>query len=181
MLRRLFDAQEITPSSSAVLEALSKPGQHDVIHFSCHGLADSDNIWNSELMMEGSIVNGSYKLDSFSVAMIQFANLKNDNEPGPLVFLNACEIGRGGREMVGTGGFAQAFIEEGAGAFIGSHWSVADNGATGFSEALYEALESGSTMTDAVKSARAHAKRKSNDFTWLAYVVYADPDAVFKP
>ena len=106
-----------------------------------------------------------------------FANLHSEETGGPLVFLNACQIGRQGYNLTGTGGFAQAFVNAGASAFIGSHWSVGDEPAFAFSETFYnELINNGATMMDAVIRAREAAKN-NNEVTWLAYAVYADPFA----
>ena len=44
----------------------------------------------------------------------------------PIVFLNACEIGRPAPALVGLGGFAASFIRLGASAVIAPLWSVKD-------------------------------------------------------
>lgn len=94
----------------------------------------------------------------------------------PLVFLNACQVGRQAYNLTGTGGFAGAFVNSGAGAFISTHWSVGDSSAFNFSETLYNQLLAGKNIMTAVAVARKAAKNKQ-DMTWLAYVVYADPYA----
>ena len=93
--------------------------------------------------------------------------------------LNACQAGRLNWKLTGLGGFAQAFLSRKAGAFIGTLWSVGDDTARDFTEALYTALLGGMAMAEAVKVARAAAK-KADDPTWLAYVVYAHPAATLR-
>ena len=44
----------------------------------------------------------------------------------PMVFLNACEVGRPTVALAGIGGFAAAFLELGAAAVIAPLWSVKD-------------------------------------------------------
>ena len=99
-----------------------------------------------------------------------------DGAGGPLVFLNACQVGRQGYNLAGTGGFAKAFVKSGAGAFISTHWSVGDRSALDFSKTLYKQLLEGENMMTAVAAARKAAKNME-EMTWLAYVVYADPYA----
>ena len=41
-----------------------------------------------------------------------------------IVLLNACQIGRTGYALTGVSRFAQAFLNGGAGAFVGTLWSV---------------------------------------------------------
>jgi CHAT domain-containing protein len=72
--------------------------------------------------------------------------------------------------------FAEAFIRAGAGAFVSSLWAVGDEPATTFSHEFYAELKDGSSVAEAAVAAREKA-RAAGDATWLAYVVYAHPDA----
>lgn len=94
--------------------------------------------------------------------------------PHPLVFFNACQVGRGGMALTGIGGWARRFVQVGAGAFIGAYWSVYDEAAYAFSKEVYKRLLEGTPIGDAVREARA-AVRGDGDPTWLAYTVFADP------
>jgi len=178
MLKKKFGATAIKPDSKSVKKVLSTPGTADILHFACHGLADPESIWNSGLMMQGKMQDGEYKKDNLNNEWTStFADLRDESGGAPMVFLNACQIGRQGYNLTGTGGFAQAFVRAGASAFIGSHWSVGDAPAVAFSQTLYtELLENGATMMDAVSKARQAAKN-NKEVTWLAYAVYADPYA----
>jgi len=83
---------------------------------------------------------------------------------------------RAGYKLTGIGGFSQAFLRKGAGAFVGTLWSVSDAPARTFTETFYRRLLAGDTVAEAAIKARA-AARKDGDSTWLAYVVYAHPHA----
>ena len=98
---------------------------------------------------------------------------------GPLVVLNACQTGRSGELFTTVGGFAKAFLDAGASAFVSCLWSVQEEPARVFVETLYEELLRGTPMSRASALARA-AARDADDPTWLAYVVYARPDAVLE-
>jgi CHAT domain-containing protein len=93
-----------------------------------------------------------------------------------MVVLNACQAGRQNWKLTGIGGFAQAFLRRGAGAFVGTLWSVGDAPARNFTEAMYRALKAGDPMAAAVRAGRA-AARAAGDATWLAYAVYGHPAA----
>lgn len=54
-----------------------------------------------------------------------------------LVVLNACQAGRAGIQLDSIGGFAEAFIHAGPGAFISSLWSVGDEPAATFPTEFY--------------------------------------------
>ena len=65
-------------------------------------------------------------------------------------------------------------MKGGAGAFIGTLWSVGDRPARIFSETLYSELLNSSNLAEATRKAR-EASRNAGDATWLAYVVYGHP------
>jgi hypothetical protein len=92
----------------------------------------------------------------------------------PLVFLNACQIGRSAMSLTDIGGWAKSFLEAGAGAFIGAYWSVYDQAANNFAQAFYDNLLGGMEIGQAVQTARQTIK-PLGDPTWLAYTVYANP------
>ncbi len=94
----------------------------------------------------------------------------------PMVVLNACQTGRTGYQLTGVGGFAQSFLQAGAGLFVGALWSVLDDPASTFTNTFYEALYSGQTVTEAAIAARRQAQ-KEGEATWLAYAVYGHPNA----
>ena len=55
-------------------------------------------------------------------------------------------------------------------------WSVTDANALTFAETFYGELLGGATVAEAVRSGR-QAARAAGDPTWLAYSVYAHPNA----
>lgn len=77
----------------------------------------------------------------------------------------------------GIGGWAAAFMDADAGAFLGSHWDVTDRLAASFAKTFYQEVLTGSTLAAAVRKARL-AIRRDDDPTWLAYTLYAAPGAL---
>ena len=94
----------------------------------------------------------------------------------PLVFLNACQIGRNALSLTDIVGWAAQFLRADAAAFIGSYWSVYDQAAHDFAQAFYSRLLAGLSIGQATQQARVTIK-PLGDPTWLAYVVFADPFA----
>jgi hypothetical protein len=95
-------------------------------------------------------------------------------ENRPVIVLNACQAARAVYTLTGVGGFAQTFINAGAGCFVSSLWSVGDQPARTFTETLYlELLRSRKLSDDAIET-RKKAKN-AGDATWLAYAVYGHP------
>lgn len=175
-LEQIFHAKAIEPQSSPVRQLLES-GNLDLLHFAGHGMAEQDNIGNAKLLMQGRIEDSKYILDYLSATTIeQYSNLKSEIDKNrPMVVLNACQIGREGYTLTSIGGFAQAFLRGGAGAFVGSLWSVGDRPARIFIETFYKGLIKGLTLSEATIRAREQAKQ-AGDATWLAYAVYGHPN-----
>lgn len=188
MLEAELGAKPLQPSHAEVLQALRTPGSFDLLHFACHGQADSNEIDGAALLLQGELVHAA-EGDMLAPEMLlsstvaQFANLRGADGNRPLVVVNACQTGRVGYALTRLGGFAPAFLgaREGtgdsrgrAGAFVGALWSVGDLAASSFVAELYQGLKAGKTMSQAVRAGRA-AARKAGEGTWLAYAVYAHP------
>jgi hypothetical protein len=173
-LEKRFAATPVQCQLAAVRQLLAQGETVDLLHFAGHGTAEQGNIINARIALEGRIEGANFipaYLDATTVKMR--ANFGSDH---PIIVLNACQIGRLGYQLTGIGGFAKAFLERGAGAFVGSLWSVGDYPARIFTEAWYDALDSGCNLADATIRAR-EAARKGRDATWLAYAVYGHPHA----
>ncbi|MBN1640124.1 MAG: CHAT domain-containing protein [Anaerolineae bacterium] len=108
---------------------------------------------------------------------------KNLGLAHPLVFLNACNVGRRAMSLTDIGGWADKFLWAGAGAFVGAHWSIDDRIACDFTKALYQRmLAHGMPIGEAVRQSRLEMRdAHPGDPTWLAYTVFADPLAHVAP
>ncbi|HEX9936904.1 MAG TPA: CHAT domain-containing protein [Longimicrobium sp.] len=157
---------EVPATALEVHQALAG-GTYDGVHFSGHGTFRDANPDRSALLLERG--------DRFTPEAIS-GRLRNLGRSAPLVFLNACQVGRGAQSLVDVGGFARRFVGAGAAAFVGAYWSVYDDSASAFATALYDRLLAGETFGAAALHAR-QAVRDDGDPTWLAYTVYADPSA----
>ena len=156
----------IQPTFSEVQNAFTA-GVYDGLHFTGHGAAKDANPDRSAIILGA---NEEFTPEDVSGTAI------NVGIPGPVVFINACQVGRGGMALTGIGGWARRFVQAGAGAFIGAYWSVYDDAAFAFAKEVYGRLLDGEPIGDAVREARA-AVREGGDPTWLAYTVFADPMA----
>jgi len=171
--------REVTAITATFVEvcAAMRRGTYDAWHFSGHARADTTQRSDKSTLE----LQGAERLTPDSVTGV-FTNMLI---PRPLVFLNACQSARGGLALTGVGGWAQRFLrpqllDEGASAFIGTYWSVDDAAALRFAKALYARLLAGDTIGLAAKAAR-EAARADDDTSWLAYTVYADPNARVAP
>jgi hypothetical protein len=180
-LESTFGATAIEPHLNPVRRAISTPGSFDLLHFAGHGMARGGLASDAAVLLEGRMEPGdegepTYAKEELDVAVVsQFADLVAGGHR-PIVVFNACQVGRLGRQLTTTGGFARSFLGAGAGAFISSLWSVTDQPAREFTEQFYDSLRSGAPVSQAAIAAR-QAARAAGDATWLAYVVYASPAA----
>ncbi|MCB1490394.1 MAG: CHAT domain-containing protein, partial [Rhodobiaceae bacterium] len=179
ILKKTFGAVAVDPADSdTVIEILSDPDSFDLLHFACHGAANQDQIWDAGVLMTGEIAsNGDYVEDPLDAEVVGLdANMRRPDHTRPMVFLNACQAGKAGASLSGTGGMARAFIMKGAGLFVGTLWSIGDDTSLTFAEVFYEEMKRGRTVTQASQAARA-ASREADEPTWLAYTVYGHPYA----
>jgi CHAT domain-containing protein len=178
-LRDRFGAKAVTATPNGV-ERLLRGGGFDLLHFSGHGAARSDDIAEAKVLLKGQR-RGSSVREQYLTSTDVSANLDwtGPDSVGPIVVLNACQTGRSGELFTTVGGFAKAFLDAGASAFVSCLWSVQEEPARVFVETLYEELLKGTQMSRASALAR-EAARDADDPTWLAYVVYARPDAVLE-
>lgn len=175
-LKKKMGAQKVPSTRIDVDAILETPGSFDLLHYAGHGQAPTESSLDASLILAVSESNGEWlteELDADTVA--HFAELTSNGER-PMVVLNACQVGRMRRRLGGTGGFAKAFLSNGAGVFISSLWAVGDEPARSFVEAFYDSIATGAMVSEATIAAREKA-RDDGDFTWLAYTVYANPHA----
>lgn len=176
-LETTFGATAVEPQPTPVRKLLATPGAFDLLHFACHGAAESDNITGAHLLLEGRCEDGEYKREHLTATTVeQRSNFRAPDGVRPMVVLNACQAARAGYRLTGIGGFAQAFLKRQAGAFVGTLWSVGDAPARVFTETFYTQLLAAKQVSEAAVVAREQA-RADGDATWLAYVVYAHPHA----
>ena len=94
----------------------------------------------------------------------------------PAFVFNACHAARQGWALTRLGGWANRLISTGSGLFLAPMWTVTDTLALSFCRAFYDALVAGETVAGAVRKGRSEARVKG-DPSWLAYSVYAHPNA----
>ena len=179
-----FGATAIEPPDATGIARLITSGQVDLLHFAGHGFSNDTDVPAVREMVLADYRPGVVSVAGADRSRVAFGleDLRGalpDSpfaDPGPLVFLNACRIGEAPSTRSEVGGFAETFLRGGAGAFVGCLWSVGDQPAREFVAAFYEALDSGHTIAEATLAAR-RAAREAGDISWLAYTVYAHPDA----
>lgn len=151
-----------------ILRALASAA-FDAFHFAGHGAYRSgDPNSRSQILLDEREVLTPEDLSG---------EVSNLGRTRPLVFLNACQTGRVGHTLTDLGGWAPKVLQTGAGAFLGTLWSVSDRGAEIFARTFYEELLAArKPIGQAVRQARLAVRRElPGDPAWLAYSLYANP------
>ncbi len=172
LLRRL--GALVRDSTLNAVTTLLDDGGFDLFHFSGHGGASPDGIAQYLVLEDSRVEDGQWVsvLNSQTVS-----GIAGPPDRRPLVFLNGCQTGLIGSTVPGQGGFAEAFLQRGAGAFIGSQWRIEDTAAATYAEMFYDLLiDQGATLSEAAAGARQLSVDEWSA-TSLAYAVYGDPDA----
>lgn len=119
--------------------------------------------------MQGRVEGSKYIRDYLNASTAEFhSNFKFDERPRPMIFLNACQLGRASYKLTGTGGFARAFLRSGASAFVGALWSVGDHPAMTFTKEFYDRLTESRpvSVAEATKFARIAAQKSAMPPGW---------------
>jgi hypothetical protein len=176
-VRAAVEGERIDPATVTQILTRFGKGGASLVHFICHG-REGQSLGIQELILEG----GTEFLTSLEVTELEA--LKKAFARSPLVFLNACEVGRLAPALVGLGGFAPAFIELGASAVIAPLWSVRDSVAARVAKQFYEEVGNGrgsatpKSFARILSDIRAHAyDPEAPEDTYAAYCFYGDPFA----
>jgi hypothetical protein len=168
---RLVDVEILRSTTPTSLHRWISVGDYDVVHFIGHGEFD-------EAAQEG------YLLFEDVQGRVDKVNTRNARgilaQRGiRLVFLNACETGRGGHADFNRG-VAPALVAGGLPAVVANQYNVLDLSATEFAQHFYWALAQGATLGSATREARIAVNYSitGENIDWAVPVVYArDPES----
>ncbi len=167
-LRELLGVPATTPVDDLdeLLDRL-EAADFDLLHFACHNTFQPQNPTASHVAFGPS---------PFTPALL--ASMQRSlRKQVPLVFMNACRSDGQAANYTRLAGWANGFLSQGAGAFVGSLWEVRDTTAAEFAGHFYQALLDGENLGEALRQARQAIQSEPGDPTWLAYTLYGDPAA----
>jgi hypothetical protein len=167
LILELFPGQSV-PATFDELNAFYAAHTASLLHFVCHGrdatlqaikLLQNQVLWASQVRAGG----------------LGMACRKSR----PLIFLNACEVGRPGAGLAAVGGFAASFIACDAGAIIAPLWAVDDGVAHRVAVTFYDTVKKkpDTPFADIVRGVRAKAYAEGGEDSYAAYCFYGDPHA----
>lgn len=155
-----------TPAS--IHEAVTHGGFH-AVHFIGHGVYD-------EASEQGCLVFENERGGSFTLGEREVREIFCKRGLS-MVFLNACETGRGGRAEFNKG-VAQSLVEHGLPALVANQYSVLDSSATSFAQHFYHSIARGLSLGEAAREARiaVNYSVQGESIDWAVPVLYArDP------
>ena len=169
---------EIRPATRVELISELLRGNYDLLHYAGHGAFDERHPERAGWLFSGGMFTG--------------AELSQVDEIPPLIVANACLSARTAvqegeadaasrrRETALVASLADEFFKRGARHYIGTAWTVDDEGAIAFAERLYTALLAGPAVSlgEAVLKGRQELYEMRDDFgqLWAAYQHYGDPN-----
>jgi hypothetical protein len=162
----LVEIKTLARATPSLIHRHLTNGKYQVVHFIGHGVYDEERD-------EGCLIfvneDGSeYPLGERSVREIFRGRGLS------LVFLNACESGRGGRADFNKG-VAQSLVAHGLPALVANQYSVLDSSATSFAQHFYWSLAQGNTLGQSAREARIAVNYllHGEPIDWAVPVVYA--------
>lgn len=171
MVTRLFSGEAIRPVTFERLDEALTAKAVSLVHFACHGKQTSG-------VQQSIYLDDDAELSSVEVSGMD--GFRAAFERGrPLVFLNACEVGRLEPALAAVGGFAATFIELGARAVVAPLWSVKDTLAHEVATEFYRRLgeEPGVRLSEILRELRQRSYEgdQAGEDTYAAYCFYGDP------
>lgn len=167
-LKGIVGGNSTTARNLAELSEVFKSGEFGILHFACHNLFELEQFGPRISMPDGPFEPST------------LINYKNKFQR-PFVFMNACRTDGVAPSYTRLTGWADKFLDTGAGAFVGSLWEVRDKSAAQFAATFYDKLLNkellNKTLSEAMKAARESIGNIGGDPTWLAYSTYGDAEA----
>ncbi len=162
----LVEIETLARATPSMIHGRLTTGKYQVVHFIGHGVYD-------EKRGEGCLIfvnenGGEYPLGERSVREIFRGRGLS------LVFLNACESGRGGRADFNKG-VAQSLVARGLPSLVANQYSVLDSSATSFAQHFYWSLAQGMSLGQSAREARIAVNYllQGEPIDWAVPVVYA--------
>lgn len=163
--------KSIREESKSILGAAL--AEADILHFTCHGHFRPFHLLQ--------IFSGSLPVDNLCIHDVRGLALK----PGSFVFANACASNAPVQAFSEFTSFGLEFYLQGADIFIGTLGIIPTEYAITFAEDVYRELllqENGRiTVGQAIANAKQRARDSRNNFFWLLYCMYGNPDCYFEP
>jgi len=162
----LIEIEVLARTTPERLHGYLMTGNYQVVHFIGHGVYNEDR-------KEGCLVFENDTGDEYPLGEREVREIFRGRGLS-LVFLNACESGRGGRADFNKG-VAQSLVAAGLPALVANQYSVLDSSATSFAKHFYWSLAQGVPLGQAAREARiaVNYALRGELIDWAIPVLYA--------
>jgi CHAT domain len=145
----------------------------DILHFTCHGHIKPRHL----LQISSDPFLSRENISSYNISQLTL-------KPGSFVFANACNSNTPVYFLNNFTSFAWEFYKQGADIFIGTLGTIPTQYAINFAHTVYQELllrDDRRTVPQAIDKAKKVAKDDDNNYFWLLYCIYGNPDFCFDP
>jgi CHAT domain len=165
LVLKMFPGQPV-PATFDELDRFYRENSASLLHFACHG--EDATLQSIRLLNRQRLSAAQVRGGGLGVAC---------RFKGPLVFLNACEVGRPGVGLASPSGFAAALIASKCGAVIAPLWQVDDTVAHTVAVAFYDEVTRSPhrPFADILRELRARAYAVDGADSYAAYCFYGHP------
>ena len=163
-----INPKEIDPVSFDELKKVLNEHVASLLHFVCHGAGEG---FDSKIYLDDDKPLSADRLRGMASRELWIA-------AEPIVFLNACEVGRAQPGIAGGTGFARTMIELGARGVIAPLWTVKDTLAREVAEEVYTAAlaDSNRSVAEILQDLRRRTYEEPEaEDTYAAYCWFGDP------
>ncbi len=160
----LYQAVSVDAVTQSVVDCLLGNPAGDVLHFSLHGKYDPGSAKQGLVLIDGEVIDA---------LVVKGGSLVE----GPLVFLNACQVGTGQDTLGDYAGLAESFLYAGASAVVAPLWSIDDGVASALAERFYKRAFAGEPLAEIIRSERAAfgTGDNPNSATLMAFQFFGHP------
>jgi hypothetical protein len=166
LVLKMFPGQPVPAETFDDLDRFYRTNSASLLHFACHG--EDATLQSIRLLNRQRLSAAQARGGGLGVA----CRLK-----GPLVFLNACEVGRPGAGLASPSGFAAALIASKCGAVIAPLWQVDDTVAHTVAVTFYDEVtkDPERPFADILRELRSRAYAEDGEDSYAAYCFYGHP------
>ena len=188
-LQRAMEGRAIPPTYNGICSNLAT-NDATVLHFICHGVSDPSEQGMQKILADAEEIpstNGSANSDtaefhtSITAGELTLCDgVRQFCSKRPLIFLNACQVGKVIQTLSGNGGFGPAFLDANAGGVVAPLWSVFDQVAESTAKRFYTDLKADPQLGFAEEIRRIRESAYKGEMvdgmsTLAAYTFYGDP------
>ncbi|HZX55106.1 MAG TPA: CHAT domain-containing protein, partial [Ilumatobacteraceae bacterium] len=160
-----YQAVGVDAVGDKVVKCLRGDPAADVLHFCLHGKYDPGSAKQGLVLIDGEVIDP---------LVVKGGSLAK----GPLVFLNACQVGSGQETLGDYAGLAESFLFAGAAAVVAPLWSIDDAVASALAERFYSEAFTGEALAEIVRAERAcfGVAEGQSSSTLMAFQFFGHPE-----